>query len=132
MSIRTVYVKASTTYWKLEEFLHKASFYVVPVFFLIFIFFGFAQIDYVKNRHKRDLTALPIEKQQRYEFVKKEELRLWAAQSAANQDFDFEKVKEIDGIRGPLNIERNVIYKSAPHTSWAYHFYVAIGAIKPF
>ncbi|MDD3855649.1 hypothetical protein [Sulfurimonas sp.] len=134
--IRNVYINTLTSYQKaycrVERFLDEASLYVMPPFLLVSVFLLFAQFDYIQNRYKRDLMALPIEKQQRYEYVKKEELKLWSEMSYYRKKLEFDKEKEIDKIRGPLNIERNKIYNSAPHTSWAYHFYVAIGAIKPF
>jgi hypothetical protein len=60
-----------------------------------------------------------------------EELRLWQRQSVLQQEFQFDKAKEVNKIRGPLRVECNEITKSAPRKSWGYNFYVATGIIDP-
>lgn len=130
--IQNTYKNANRLYWRAEEIVHRLSFYVVPISFLVFIFLAIAQLDYIQNRYKRDFSVLPIEKQKRYEYLKKEELKLYQEESALISRFNFVGAREVGKSRVPMIDETIAISSSAPHSSWSYHFYVAVGAIDPF
>lgn len=127
-----VYAPGRSMYFKFTTTLHESFLVIFAITTPIFIFLFIAQLDYINNRYKKDLTALPIQKQERFNYLKKEELRLYAREDTLRNDFRFEEVKQSRENREKMQEELNAIAKEAPHTSWAYHFYVAVGAIEPF
>ena len=126
----SLFKKINKAYWAVEDWLSAHWIKLRIIVGLGFIFMLFAQANYISDK-TTDVSRLPQEMQERYEYVCSEQRRLWAKQSFLEQRFEFDKAKEINKIRGPLNIECNKIANSAPRASWAYNFYVAIGAIKP-
>lgn len=122
---RSMYLKFTTT---LHESFLVVCFITVPIFIFLFI----AQLDYIQNRYKKDFSVLSIEKGERFNYLKKEELRLYAKETTLQNDFRFEEVKQSRENREKMQEELNAIAKEAPYTSWAYNFYVAVGAIDPF
>lgn len=122
---RSMYFKFTTT---LHESFLVICFITVPIFIFLFI----SQLDYIQNRYKKDFSVLSIEKQERFNYLKNEELKLYREEGALQKNLNFEAARDISEIRHPMIIEMVAIAKQAPHSSWAYHFYVAIGVIKPF
>lgn len=122
---RSMYLKFTTT-------LHESFLVICIITVPIFIFLFIAQLDYIQNRYKKDFSVLSTEKQERLNYLKKEELRLYAKEATLQNDFRFEEVKQSRKNREKMQEELNAIAKEAPHTSWAYTFYVAVGAIDPF
>jgi hypothetical protein len=122
--------KINKAYWQFEGFLDKAFFYGVVPFILLCLFVFFTHLSYMTDK-SRDFSVLPKEVMERHNYVCSEELRLWQRQSVLQQEFQFDKAKEVNKIRGPLRVECNEIAKSAPRKSWGYNFYVATGIIDP-
>lgn len=122
---RSMYLKFTTT-------LHESFLVIFAITVPIFIFLFIAQLDYISNRYKKDFSVLSTEKQERLNYLKKEELRLYAKETTLQNDFRFEEVKQSREKREKMQEELNAIAKEAPHISWAYNFYVAVGAIDPF
>ncbi len=122
---RSMYLKCTTT-------LHESFLVIFAITTPIFIFLFVTQLDYINNRYKKDFSVLPIEKQERFNYLKKEELRLFAREETLRHDFRFEEVEQSRENREKMQEELKAIAKEAPRTSWAYNFYVAVGAIEPF
>lgn len=127
-----VYRPGRALYIKFITMLHESFLVICFITVPIFIFLFIAQLDYISNRYKKDFSVLSTQKQERFNYLKKEELRLYAKEATLQNDFRFEEVKQSRESREKMQEELNTIAKEAPHTSWAYHVYVAVGAIEPF
>lgn len=119
-------------YLKFTSLLYEGFVVIFAIATPIFILLFFIQLDYIQNKNKLDYTALPIQQQERFNYLKKEELRLYVREETLLKDTRYEQVKESRAQRSILSKEMIEISKQAPHSSWAYRFYVAIGVIKPF
>lgn len=130
--VENVFVPGRSMYLKFTTLLYEVFVVIFAITTPIFILLFFVQLDYIQNKHKLNYTALPIEKQERFNYLKKEELRLYAREETLLKDTRYDEIKESRSQRSKLTKEMIEISKEAPHSSWAYHFYVFIGVIKPF
>lgn len=124
-------LKINRAYWAAERFLSEAALYVMPVFLALCLFFFFAQMDYIKNGYKRDFTQLPQAKQERLNYLKSEEIRLFRKAEQSREKLDFTEAREINSQRYPIMAEMDSIVKQAPYDAWSYRLYLAVGAVRP-
>lgn len=138
--VQNFYKEGNRLYWEAERFVHKASLYVVPVFLMVFIPLFFIQYDYIMHGNKRDLSALPLEKQERLKELQKAELKMYIHEGHLENrltKYDrkqntelFKEIKNCSLARSVLIKEISDIIKLAPYNAFSYKFYRAIGAVK--
>lgn len=140
LTVKTIDKKLNGAFWLLETRVDKVFNYVAFPLILVFITMIFVHFDYMQNSTKRDLKALSQQLQTKLSDLNSQELqmrqqeeRLRKTISPLSPEYNREVRKQIGEIRdGRYKVmdEIKSITNQAPHTSWAYNLYAALGVIS--
>ena len=118
------------TYRKIEDFRHIGFLYIAIAIVPIAAFLLAALLNFANHRYEVDITALPVEKQERFNYLSKTELKMRANESYLKNEFRFEEAKVAYEKRWIVKKELLAILSEAPYCSWGYKFFDTFGLVN--
>ncbi|MCK9455198.1 hypothetical protein [Sulfurimonas sp.] len=128
------------TYRKIDSFTHISGLYIAIAIVPIAAFLLAAQLNFANHRYEVDLTVLPLEKQERFWELSREELKMYAheedlaknlrlgstpaARNSIYYDIGLSSAKRLK-----LKKEMFAILGEAPYSSWGYKLFNTFGLV---
>lgn len=136
----TINKKLNKAFWEVETRVDKLFNYAAFPLLIIFIVGFFTHFDYMINREKRDFSALSPQLKSRLSDLEFERLKMQQQEDKLRKDInpwqprDYNReiraeIRVIASNRYQIDTEIQKIINQAPHTSWAYNLYAALGVI---
>ncbi|HUH42344.1 MAG TPA: hypothetical protein VLZ29_04465 [Sulfurimonas sp.] len=125
----TFFEKVFIAHRKFENFTHIGFLYAAIAIVPIGAFLLAAQLNFANHRYEVDLTALPVAKQERFNYLEKQELELWRDEGVLQRDYNFAGAKFVSEQRTPILKEMRAILAEAPYSSWGYKLFNTFGLV---
>lgn len=118
------------TYRKIDSFTHISGLYIAIAIVPIAAFLMAALLNFANHRYEVDITALPIEKQQRFWELEKKEAQMYAHEGYLKNEFRFDEAKAAYEKRWIVKKELLTILAEAPYSSWGYKLFDTFGLVN--